>query len=190
MKPVLQVIVCSTRPGRVGSAVGRWAHRVAQSHGGFEAQLLELADFGLPVFDEPEHPRSGRYQHEHTRRWSRSVAAADAFLFVMPEYNYAPPSAWLNAMTFLVQEWQYKPAGFVSYGGAGGGVRAVQVARQVLTTFKMVPMLEAVALPGIAQQLREGELQAAPEAAAACSLMLGELQRWADALQALRQPAA
>lgn len=186
MNPVLQVIVCSTRPGRAGSPVGRWAHGVAQAQGGFDAQLLELADFGLPVFDEPEHPRTGRYQHAHTRRWSRSVAAADAFVFVMPEYNYAPPSAWLNAMTFLVNEWQYKPAGFVSYGGAGGGVRAVQLARQVLTTFKMVPMLEAVALPNIAQQTRQGELAASPEATVACQAMLGELLRWARVLPELR----
>lgn len=189
MKPVLQTIVCSTRPGRVGSAVGRWAHGVAQAHGGFDAQLLELADFGLPVFDEPEHPRTGRYQYEHTRRWSRSVAAADAFVFVMPEYNYAPPSAWLNAMTFLVNEWQYKPAGFVSYGGAGGGVRAVQLARQVLTTFKMVPMLEAVAFPGIAQQLKDGELAASADAATACHGMLAELERWARVLPELRLAA-
>src|SRR3546814_6972986 len=75
----LNIIITSTRPGRVGPAVGRWFHAFAQSEGSFDARLVDLADFALPVYDEPHHPRLGKYQHEHTRRWSESVAAADAF---------------------------------------------------------------------------------------------------------------
>src|SRR3546814_275270 len=83
----LNIIITSTRPGRVGPAVGRWFHAFAQSEGSFDARLVDLADFALPVYDEPHHPRLGKYQHEHTRRWSESVAAADAFALVTPEYK-------------------------------------------------------------------------------------------------------
>lgn len=190
MKPILHIVVCSTRPGRVGSLVAEWAHELATRQAGFEAELLELADFALPVFDEPEHPRLGNYQHAHTRRWSRSVDRADAFIFVMPEYNYGPPSAWLNAMTYLVREWHYKPASFVSYGGASGGVRAVQVAKQLLTTFKMVPLLEGVAVPWVARRLAGGHFEATQEDEAAGGVMLGELLRWARALHGLRHGSA
>ena len=186
-KPVLHTIVCSTRPGRVGSIVGQWAHRLAASHDGFDAHLLELADFALPVFDEPEHPRFGRYQHEHTKRWSASVGSADAFVFVMPEYNYAPPSSWLNAMTYLVREWHYKPAAFVSYGAVSGGMRSVQLAKQILTTFKMVPMLEGVVLPWVAQKIENGRLNVPEDTEAAGRAMLDELLRWASVLPALRR---
>ncbi|WP_213956188.1 MULTISPECIES: NADPH-dependent FMN reductase [unclassified Variovorax] len=186
MKPVLHVIVCSTRPHRVGSPVGQWAHRVALAHGGFDVQLVELADVGLPLFDEPEHPKSGNYQHAHTRRWSQQVDGADAFVFVMPEYNYGPPPSWLNAMTYLVREWHYKPAAFVSYGGVGGGMRAVQVAKQLLTTFKVVPLLEAVAIPWVARRIVDGAFEATPEEGVACEAMLKELLRWAEVLPALR----
>ena len=186
-KPVLHTIVCSTRPGRVGSTVGQWAHQVASAHNGFDARLLELADFALPVFDEPEHPRFGRYQHEHTKRWSASVGSADAFVFVMPEYNYAPPSSWLNAMTYLVREWHYKPAAFVSYGAVSGGMRSVQLAKQILTTFKMVPMLEGVVLPWVAQKVEGGRLNVPEDTEAAGRAMLDELLRWASVLPALRR---
>lgn len=187
-RPVLHTLVCSTRPGRVGSVVGRWSQALAEAHGGFDARLLELADQGLPMFDEPEHPRLGRYAHAHTQRWSRSVDAADAFVFVMPEYNYAPPAAWLNAMTFLVREWQYKPAAFVSYGAASGGVRGVQIARQIVTTFRMVPILEGIALPWVGRQVGDGRLSVPEDTTAAGHAMLDELLRWAQLLPALRAP--
>ncbi|WP_370653660.1 NADPH-dependent FMN reductase, partial [Phenylobacterium sp.] len=49
----LNIIVCSTRPGRVGISIGRWFETYAKAHGGFEVELVDLADFDLPVYDEP-----------------------------------------------------------------------------------------------------------------------------------------
>src|SRR5690625_7507680 len=87
----LQVIICSTRPGRVGPSVAKWFADFAAKHEEFDTTLVDLADFNLPVYDEPQHPRLQDYQHEHTKRWSASVAAADAYVFVTPEYNCCPP---------------------------------------------------------------------------------------------------
>ena len=117
----LNVIVASTRPGRVGIHVGRWAHGVAAAHPAFEARLVDLAEFALPVYDEPRHPRLRQYEHAHTRAWSASVAAADAFVLVTPEYNHGPTPALINALDYVYHEWHYKPAAFVSYGGVSGG---------------------------------------------------------------------
>ena len=75
-RPILHTLVCSTRPSRAGLPVARWAQDFAQEHGKFDSTLVDLAAFGLPVFDEPEHPRFGRYQHAHTKAWSASVQAA------------------------------------------------------------------------------------------------------------------
>lgn len=186
-RPVLHTLICSTRPGRIGPAVAEWAHSQAQAHGGFDSKLVDLASFNLPVFDEPEHPRLGRYAHEHTRAWSASVSAADAFLFVLPEYNYAPPGSLVNALNYLVKEWSYKPVGFVSYGGISGGVRSVQVTKGLLTTLKVVSMLEAVAIINAGEQLKaEGGLSANPINGQAAKAMLDELLRWTNALKTLR----
>jgi NAD(P)H-dependent FMN reductase len=183
----LHVIVCSTRPTRVGPAVAQWFHKEAVAHGGFEVELVDIADFNLPVFDEPEHPRLRKYRHAHTKAWSAKVNEADAFVFVTPEYNYGPPPSLVNALNYLVTEWQYKPAAFVSYGGVSGGLRAVQVEKQMLTTFKIMPIPEAVAIPMVGQYIDDNQTFNPSEMARkSVKPMLDELARWTGALKPLR----
>jgi len=83
----LQVFIVSTRKGRKGDAVARWFDARARAHGGFDVELVDLAEVNLPLFDEPEHPRLQKYQHEHTKRWSERVARADAFVLVTEAYD-------------------------------------------------------------------------------------------------------
>ncbi len=186
MSRKLATIAVSTRPGRVGIHVARWMQGVAEAHGGFDSRLVDLAEVNLPIYDEPKHPRLRDYQHEHTRRWSAIVEEADAFVFVTPEYNYGPSPALVNALDYVFSEWGYKPASFVSYGGVSGGLRAVQSTKLTLTTLRVVPLNEAVVVPFVANQVKDGvftpnEVQekAAPE-------MLDALARWSDALKVLR----
>ena len=103
--------------------------------------------------------------------------------------DFGPPSALLNAMNYLVREWHYKPAAFVSYGGMSGGVRAVQVTKQLLTTLKVMPMLEAVAIPNVGQHL-DAEKNFSPNdfLASSADAMFDELYRWAKAMKPMRQP--
>lgn len=143
----LKVIVASTRPGRKGPAIAKWFMDLLQEQSDFEVELIDLKEVNLPFMDEPEHPRLQKYQHEHTKAWSKKIAAADAFVFVMPEYNFGYPATLKNALDFLYQEWTYKPVGFVSYGGIAGGTRSVQMLKQVVTALKMVPIVEAVHVP-------------------------------------------
>lgn len=145
--PTLLVIVGSTRPGRLGIHFGRWFAELAAEHGAFDVELADLAEVNLPFLDEPQHPRFGDYVHQHTRDWSAIVEPADAIVFVTPEYNHGMNAVLKNAIDFLHKEWADKPAGFVSYGGVAAGTRAVQQLIQVITTVKMVPVFEAVAVP-------------------------------------------
>jgi NAD(P)H-dependent FMN reductase len=185
--PRLHVVIASTRPGRVGLPIGTWFHAFAQRHAKFEVRLVDLAEVNLPFIDEPKHPRFAQYEHAHTKAWSADVAAADAFVFVTPEYNYGAPPALLNAFDYLFHEWTYKPAGFVSYGGAAGGTRSVQMTKQVVTALKMMPMLEAVIVPFYAQHLEEGVFKATEVHEKAATIMLDELLRWTEALRPLRK---
>jgi NAD(P)H-dependent FMN reductase len=143
----LGISVASTRPSRVGHLIGQWVHERAVEHGKFDIDLLDLAKFHLPLYDEPKHPSLQQYEHDHTKRWAASVTSADAFVIVTPEYNYGPPPSLINAFDYVYKEWNYKPAGFVSYGGVSGGLRAVQMEKQTLTTLKVVPIVEAVVIP-------------------------------------------
>lgn len=184
--PKLHVIIGSTRPGRLGLPIGSWTAEAAGRHGGFEVELVDLADFELPVFNEPLPPRMGKYTHDHTVRWSEKIRQADAFVFVTPEYNYAPPPSLINAIDYLHNEWCYTPAAFVSYGGVAAGTRSVQVLKQLVTTLKIMPIPEAVAIPFVFRSIRDGEFHASPEIEQAASGMLDELLRWTTALADLR----
>lgn len=182
----LNIIIASTRPGRVGKPVADWFEGVARRKGNFDVHLVDLVDFDLPVYDEPRHPRLQQYEHAHTRRWSESVAAADAYVLVTPEYNFGPTPALINALNYVYNEWNYKPAAFVSYGGISGGLRAVQAAKLPLTTLKMVPILEAVMVPMVSEHIREGRFEPNDIHNESAEVLLAELHRWAEALKPMR----
>ncbi|MFC0410835.1 NADPH-dependent FMN reductase [Roseomonas elaeocarpi] len=182
----LHIIIGSTRPGRVGPTIARWFDGFARNYGGLEPVLVDLAEFNLPVFDEPKHPRAQQYEHEHTKRWSASVAAADAYVFVTPEYNYGTTPALLNALDYLVVEWGYKPAGVVSYGGVSGGLRGAQHLKQTLATLKMVTPPEGVGIPNFGAQLKDGAFVSNELIDTSARTMLDELERWAVALKPMR----
>ncbi|MFN8632350.1 MAG: NAD(P)H-dependent oxidoreductase [Chloroflexota bacterium] len=186
-RPRLGIIIASTRPGRVGLPVGEWVHHRAVEHGGFEAELLDLAEIALPFFDEPKHPRLGQYLHDHTKAWSATVAAQDAFVIVTPEYNHGFNAPLKNAIDYLWAEWQHKPVGFVAYGGVAAGTRAIQMLKPVLAVLKMIPMVESVPIPFVGQLVdADGQLQATDALDRAAATMLDELVRWEAALRPLR----
>jgi NAD(P)H-dependent FMN reductase len=185
--PKLHIIIGSTRPGRVGPGVARWFQNFARAHGKFEPVLIDLKDFNLPVYDEPKHPMTKQYAHAHTKTWSASVADADAFVFVTPEYNYVAPPALVNALNYVFFEWNYKPAGIVSYGGVSGGLRAAQSLKSILTTLKIVPLTEGVPIPNVGQMFdKDGTLAPNDLITVGAKAMLDELARWTGALQPLR----
>jgi NAD(P)H-dependent FMN reductase len=184
--PKLHVVICSTRPSRLGPVVAKWFEGKAREHAAFDVELVDIGDFNLPVFDEPHHPRMQKYEHEHTRKWSAKVSEADAFVFVTPEYNYGPPPSLLNALNYLVVEWNYKPAALVSYGGVSGGLRAAQMIKLTLTTLKMMPMTEGVMIPMFTQNIENGEFRSNELIDASIKPMLDELSRWTNALKPLR----
>ncbi|MBA4141962.1 MAG: NAD(P)H-dependent oxidoreductase [Nitrosospira sp.] len=184
----LHIIICSTRPGRVGPAVARWFYDLAVQHGKFKVMWVDLAEFNLPVYDEPEHPIRQNYRHEHTKRWAASVNAADAYVFVTPEYNFGPPPSLLNALNYVYKEWNYKPAGLVSYGGISGGLRSALVEKITLTTLKMMPMVEAVTVQNVSAQLDvDRNFMPGEHHVNSGTSLLDELHKWAQALKTMRQ---
>jgi NAD(P)H-dependent FMN reductase len=189
LRPVLQVISGSTRPGRRGIAIARWIQRLAEEHGGFDVELVDLAEVGLPVMDEPNHPRLRQYVHPHTHDWSATVDRADAFVFVTPEYNHSFPAGLKNALDYLSAEWADKPAAIASYGGVSAGLRAATALKPVLAALRMVPVVEAVSVPFFAQFLDGGEFVPNAELEAGGKAMLDELARLTPALLNLRTAA-
>jgi NAD(P)H-dependent FMN reductase len=187
--PNLTIVVGSTRPGRAGAPIAQWFAARAKDHGGFDVNVVDLAEVGLPLLDEPNHPRLRQYTQQHTKDWSAIVDAADAFVFVTPEYNYGYPASLKNAIDYLHQEWRDKPVGFVSYGGVAAGTRAVQQLKQVVTTLRMLPVFDSVNIPFHTQFLdSDGVFHPNEVLDQAANAMLDELVRTETALHSLRTP--
>jgi NAD(P)H-dependent FMN reductase len=185
----LNIVVGSTRPGRVGPTVARWLKEFATAHGKFEVELVDLAEFKLPLLDEAAHPMKQQYQNEPTKRWSASVSSADAFVFVTPEYDYFPPASLVNAVQVLMKEWFYKPAGVVSYGGISGGLRAAQGLRQLLGNVNVHALPQTVPVPNFPQFIGEdGVFRPNDPMVDGARTMLDELHKWAVALKTIREP--
>ena len=179
-RPVLQVIIGATRPGRIGPTIAEWFSAIAERHGGFDIELVDLAEVALPLLDEPENPaRGGTYHHDHSKAWSETVKRADAFVFVVPEYNNGYNAATKNAIDYLYHEWRDKAVGIVSYGGnVGAGTRAAQALKQVFLAVKAMPVHEAVNIPFVYTMLDEqGRFRGNEILDGAASMMLDELVR-------------
>ncbi len=139
------VIVGSTRPNRICRDLANWVIRVLQSESELHYEIIDLIDVALPFLDEPFPAALGRYEHEHTKAWSRLVSSFDAFVFVFPQYNWGYPAPLKNALDFLYCEWEAKPAALVTYGNRGGGKGADQI-RGVLQGLHMQTLEENVQL--------------------------------------------
>jgi NAD(P)H-dependent FMN reductase len=183
------IILGSTRPGRNGRAVAGWVHDRAIAHGGARFEVVDLAGYALPHFDEPMPPILGQYTRPHTLRWAEKIKAFDAFVFVTAEYNHAVPGALKNAIDFLHAEWTNKVAGFVGYGSAGG-VRAIEQLRQVLSCVQVAHVSAQVELSLFTDF--EGFTVPAPSRRQedALTTLFDQVIRWGTALKALRDGAA
>lgn len=186
--PKLGVIIASVREGRAGRPVADWFTERAHAHGGFDIDVVDLRDVNLPLFAERSHPRLRQYESAHQQAWSARIAGLDAFVFVMPEYNYSTAPALLNALDYLVAEWNYKAVGLVSYGGISGGLRAAQMVKQTVTALKMMPIPEAVPISFVAQAIDKdtGRFKATEAQDRMAAAMLDELTRWTASLATLR----
>jgi len=119
------IILGSTREGRLSPQVGEWVKKVAEKRSDADYEVIDIADFKLPLLGESGGDASG------AATWSQRVAACDGFVFIVAEYNHSITGALKNALDYLREEWNNKAAGIVSYGSVGGA-RAAEHLRGIL----------------------------------------------------------
>ncbi|MDQ3783412.1 MAG: NAD(P)H-dependent oxidoreductase [Actinomycetota bacterium] len=191
----IAIIIGSTRPGRRGEAVGRWVEEVAGRHPAVTAgeatfEVVDLAEVGLPLLDEPVPAMFGEYRNAHTRRWAETIGSFDGFVFVTAEYNHSVPAALKNAIDFLFAEWNDKAAGFVSYG-VHGGTRAVEHLRLSMAELKVADVRTQVALSvftdfEITDPTEPGVFAPGEHQEPTLNEMLDEVIAWSRVLKPLR----
>ncbi|MGI6238148.1 MAG: NADPH-dependent FMN reductase [Christensenellales bacterium] len=181
----IAVILGSTRPGRIGEGVARWVTQLAGARKDAQFELVDVADYNLPLLDESLPAGYGQYEKAHTKKWAAKIGEFDGYVFVTGEYNHSVPGALKNAMDFVGAEWNNKAAGIVSYGSAGGA-RAAEHLRQILGELQVADVRAQVMLSLFTDF--EDFSKFAPDArhVPEVEAMLDQLVAWAGALKTLR----
>jgi len=180
----IAIIVGSTRPGRKAPAVANWVLDIAALRADAAYELVDIADFDLPLLDEPVPPSMGQYSQPHTKAWSARIARFDGFVFVTPEYNHATSGALKNAIDFLYKEWNDKAAGFVGYGSVGGA-RAIENLRLVMGELQVADVRAQVMLSLFAD-FEDGKPNPPERQTQAVDAMLDQVVAWSRAMKTLR----
>ena len=181
----IAIIIGSTRPNRVGPSVARWVCEIAGKREDAAFELIDIADYELPLLDEPRPPAAGDYTQPHTIRWAEKIGAFDGYVFVTPEYNQSTSGALKNAIDFLYKEWNNKAAAFVGYGAANG-VRAIQSLRPVMAQMQMADVRAQVGF-SIFTDFEEGAFKPDPRHEKEVNDMLDQVIAWAETLKTLRE---
>lgn len=182
----IQIIISSTRENRFGGTVGKWVYDVAAGRGDIDAELLDLRDYPMPFFEEPASPGSGHIA-DAAKPWAEKIEQGDGYIFVTAEYNHGPTAVLKNALDHLYQQWNNKPAGFVSYGGGAGGARAVQQLRLNIIELQMAPIRAAVTFPMGRSSFDDNGQPKSEDQTKFLNGMIDQLIWWANALKVARE---
>jgi NAD(P)H-dependent FMN reductase len=177
----IAVIVGSTREGRFAPTVAGWFAGQARRRDDLEVDVIDLAETDLPVAmparrDAPLEAYAAR------------IDRADAYVVITPEYNHGYPAALKHAIDLCHREWRNKAAGFVSYGGMAGGLRAVEQLRQVFAELHVATVRDCVSFHMVGGRFDEhGQPYDAEGVNQAATTMLDQLAWWASALRTARR---
>lgn len=178
-------IIGSTRPGRVGTDVTKWVFDIANKRGDADYEIVDIADYDLPLLDEIMPAGYQQYANAHTKKWAKKIAEFDGFVFVTPEYNHSTSGALKNALDYLSAEWNNKAAGFVSYGSSNG-VRAVEQLRPIMAELQMADVRAQVAFSLFTDFQDFSKFTPDSRHIEEVNIMLEQLIAWAGALKPLR----
>ena len=182
----IAIVIGTTRPGRNGEAVGKWTYEAARQRDDAHYELVDLAEWDLPMLDEPIPPSQGKYQNEHTKRWAAKVDSFDGFVFVTAEYNHGVPASLKNALDFLYKEWNNKAAGFVAYGSMMGA-RAVESLRITMAELQVATVRAQVGFSLFTDFENFTNFKPDPRHEKSLHTMLDQLVAWSRAMKDVRE---
>jgi NAD(P)H-dependent FMN reductase len=180
------ILLGSTRPGRKGEGPARWLLDLASTREDAQYDLIDLADYNLPLLDEANSPSQGKYENAHTKTWAEEIAQYDGFVFVTAEYNHGVPAALKNALDYLYAEWNNKAVAFLSYGAAASGQRAVEQLRSIAGELQMADVRQQVAFSLFSDWEQFTTFAPAESHVASAHTMLDQLVSWTKALHGVR----
>jgi NAD(P)H-dependent FMN reductase len=193
MTPRIQVVLGTIRPNRFGERPANWIMDRLSARDDLQAQLVDLRDYELPLFDREVAPaRSGRdHPAGEIERFASKIDEGDGFVFVGPEYNHGPSGVLKNALDHTFVEWRRKPVAFAGYGNVGGA-RAIEQLRQIVVELEMAPLRHAVHIfPDVmiaARSAEPGDNSLFAELDGKLATLIDDLAWWTVVLREGRRP--
>jgi NAD(P)H-dependent FMN reductase len=121
---------------------------------GESAELVDAKIVGLPMLDRmyKEYPTGSAPPAMKTL--AAKIRAADAFIFVVGEYNWGMQPGLKNLTDHFLEEWYWRPAAIVSYSaGRISGARSGALWHGTLSEMGMVVISSTLAVGPIAHVL-------------------------------------
>jgi NAD(P)H-dependent FMN reductase len=140
----------SYRSDRVGIRMATFVTKELRARGAV-ADLIDAREVGLPMLDRmyKEFPKGTA--PKAMEDLAGRIRAADAFVFVIGEYNFGPQPGLKNLTDHFLEEWYWRPAAVVSYSpGRLSGARASSAWHPILSEMGMIVTSSTVAVGPIA----------------------------------------
>jgi NAD(P)H-dependent FMN reductase len=121
---------------------------------GASVEFVDAKSIGLPMLDRmyKEYPKGTAPPAMESL--AAKIRAADAFIFVVGEYNWGIQPGLKNLTDHFLEEWFWRPAAIASYsGGRLSGVRSGAEWHGTLSEMGMVVISSALAVGPIAATL-------------------------------------
>ncbi|WP_068396080.1 NADPH-dependent FMN reductase [Kribbia dieselivorans] len=184
----IAIVTGSVRPGRQSLTIAEWVKAQAAEHAAAEFEVVDIADFNLPVWAEATPPSWGAPQTAEGQAWSAKMSEFDGYIFIVSEYNHSITGALKNALDYLGSEVNNKAAAFVSYGSAGGA-RAVEHLRGILSEMQVAHVRASVQFSLFHDFENFATFTPGPAATEALAPALDQLITWTKAMEAVREGA-
>jgi NAD(P)H-dependent FMN reductase len=155
MPDKILVFYGSYRATRVGIRLANFVTRELKA-GGALPELIDAQEIGLPILDRmyKEYPKGTA--PKAMEDLAGKIRAADAFVFVIGEYNWGPQPGLKNLTDHFLEEWFWRPAAIVSYSPSRlSGARASAAWHPILSEMGMIVTSATIAVGPIADTLDE-----------------------------------
>ena len=152
----------SYRSDRMGIRLAKFIVERLRARGD-AAELIDAKAVGLPMLDRmyKEHPTGSA--PAAMEALATKIRAADAFVFVVGEYNWGVQPGLKNLTDHFLEEWFWRPAAIASYSaGRLSGVRSSVAWHGILSEMGMVVVSSVLAAGPIAQTLDSQDAPSGP----------------------------
>lgn len=179
----------SYRSDRMGIRLADFVVRNLHERG-HDAELIDAKAVGLPMLDRMYKEHKKGEAPAALEALAQKIVAADGFVFVTGEYNWAIQPGLKNLTDHFLEEWFWRPAAIASYSaGRFSGVRAATAWHGTLSEMGMVVVSSTLSVGPISQTL-DADGKAIGEAGKflekAFPRFADDLAWWADAAKAQR----